>query len=200
MGTGGGEETRPLFLWIFFPSQGSWGRVGATQERRSPHDVSSEDRVHHPSDRQVRRPAGLQGPRMGPPGPDRRGQRRRRPQVPAGVHHRPALGDGDHLQERGGGGTAAPHPPEERDMARSKDAKFWNQVLKEVQAQGLTVERPGERRNKDGSKKKGGRHIRVSNPETGDFCFVSSTPSDYRGILNEISWMRRKVGFTWKGH
>lgn len=85
-------------------------------------------------------------------------------------------------------------------MARSKDAKFWNQVLKEAQEQGLTVERPGERRNKDGSKKKGGRHIRVSNPETGDFCFVSSTPSDYRGILNEISWMRRKVGFTWKGH
>lgn len=81
----------------------------------------------------------------------------------------------------------------------SKNLKQWNQALAEAEEQGLTVERPGDRRNKDGSKKKS-THIRVTNPETGAFVFVSNTPSDYRGIKNEISLMRNKVGFVWRGH
>lgn len=80
----------------------------------------------------------------------------------------------------------------------SKDSKYWKQVLKAAERQGLRVERPGDRRNKDGSRKKG-KHIRVTNPETGVFCVVANTPSDTRGILNAISHMRNMVGFVWQG-
>lgn len=77
--------------------------------------------------------------------------------------------------------------------------KHWDQVLAAAEDQGLKVERPGERRNRDGSRKKGGSRIRVSNPATGEFVFVDGGPSDYRGINNNISLMRNKVGFVWKG-
>lgn len=79
-----------------------------------------------------------------------------------------------------------------------KNAEIWDQVLDEATAQGLVVERPGDRRNGDGSKKKS-KHIRITHPTTGDFVIVANTPSDYRAILNNISWMRRELGFVWKG-
>lgn len=79
----------------------------------------------------------------------------------------------------------------------SRNQKGWDQVLVAAEKQGLRVERPGTRRNADGSRKKGGKHIRVTNVETGRFVFVSNTPSDYRGIKNDIGWMRRELGFQW---
>lgn len=75
----------------------------------------------------------------------------------------------------------------------------WKQVLRAAEKQGLLVEKPGDRRNGDGSRKKGGRHTRISNPETGAFVFVPQTPSDWRSQLNSISQMRRDLGFEWKG-
>lgn len=84
-------------------------------------------------------------------------------------------------------------------MAKSRNNKHWKQVLAEAQAQGLIVEPPGSRYNGDGSRRKGGSHIKVSNPATGEFVYVDSTPSDWRGIRNNISWMRNAVGFVWDG-
>lgn len=81
----------------------------------------------------------------------------------------------------------------------SKQKTQWRQILEAAEDQGLLVERPGERYNGDGSRKKGGSHIRVSNPETGAFIFVACTPSDFRALRNDIAWMRRDLGFVWNG-
>lgn len=80
----------------------------------------------------------------------------------------------------------------------SKDKKYWQQVLEEAEEQGLLVERPGERRNKDGSRKKS-RHTRITHRVTGDFVTVANTPSDRRSSLNAIAEMRRRLGFVWNG-
>lgn len=82
---------------------------------------------------------------------------------------------------------------------KGKNQKFWDQVLDEAEKQGIQVLRPGQARDKNGRKKKS-RHTRVTNLETGEFCFVANTPSDYRTIKNCISLMRGKVGFVWNGH
>jgi hypothetical protein len=79
-----------------------------------------------------------------------------------------------------------------------KNAEQWEKILEAAEKQGLLVERPGDRYNGDGSKKRS-RHIRITDPATGNFITVANTPSDWRALKNDIAWMRRDLNFIWQG-
>lgn len=71
----------------------------------------------------------------------------------------------------------------------SNNQKFWNQVLDEVESQkGFVVDRTS--RN---------NHVKITREGYKPIVWAPSTPSEYRGMKNAISLLRRQLDFVWKG-
>lgn len=72
-------------------------------------------------------------------------------------------------------------------MASRSNSKFWDQVIAEVEAQGLVVDKTSKN-----------NHYKVTREGYAPIIFLPSTPSDYRGMKNGISLLRSKLDFQWK--
>ncbi len=71
----------------------------------------------------------------------------------------------------------------------SRNQKFWKQVLDEVESQdGFVVDRTSKN-----------NHVKVTREDYPGIVWLPSTPSEYRGMQNAISLLRRELEFVWKG-
>lgn len=71
----------------------------------------------------------------------------------------------------------------------SSNKKFWDQILDTVEKQdGFEVDRTSKN-----------NHIRITREGYKPIVWVPSTPSEYRGMKNAISLLRRELDFVWQG-
>lgn len=83
--------------------------------------------------------------------------------------------------------------------------KEVKQVLAQAVAQGMDVVKPGDCykvKCADGTiktKRNNGSRVRVTRPGYPGIVYVTPGPSDHRGVLNDIRWLRQELDFEWKG-